>query len=238
MWMLADQFGPFMASPFRFKYQLPPQGKPSTPLSARNFILSNRPSSTPAFSLPSGSQVVTDDIDDSYAPAIPRKRKRYASFHDLSSDEDDELSVNLSVSPTSTLDTPVTKRPPVILPQPTPESPKLDFSPSRRKAFQPNGLAAYTAKIIHEHSALSSVVVPRLDAEESVTIEECKMAEGEVGRICRLRSSEGNQTVALLLTPKGLPIPKEVKEGELLSISSAVKLETLWICTSWRHNSV
>src|SRR5271167_3290391 len=113
----------WMTSPFRFKHPLPPQTQSSTPLtpstqlSARNFILPHRRLSTPASSTPSGSPPTTDDIDDSYGHEdLPRKKTRYSSFHDISSD-DDRDGENADRHPPSLLETPVTKRPPVILPQ-------------------------------------------------------------------------------------------------------------------------
>ena len=228
-----------MTSPFRFKHPLRPQTQsfttttPSSQLSARNFLLSHRPSSTPASSLPSASLPPTDDIDDPYgADDLPRKRTRYSSFHDISSDEEDD---NVPAPP-SVLETPVMKRPPVILPQPSPESPTIDFSPSRRQPFQPNGLAAYAARIIHEHSALSSVAVPRLDQEDTITVVESKLAEGGVGWICRATSLQETTTV-LLLTPKGLSTTTQINNGDTLSISNAIKLDTIWICASWHFPS-
>jgi hypothetical protein len=228
-----------MTSPFRFKHPLRPQTQsftpetPSNQLSARNFLLSHRPSSTSAASLPSGSPPTTDDIDDPCgADDLPRKRTRYLAFHDISSDEEDD---NIPAHYPA-LETPIMKRPPVILPQPSPESPSMDFSPSRRQSFQPNGLAAYTARIIHEHSALSSVAVPRLDQEDSITVIESKMAVGGVGWICRVTSSQGTKTV-LLLTPKGLSMTTQINNGDILSISNAVKLDTIWICATWHFPS-
>jgi len=225
-----------MTSPFKFKYPLPPQAQaqpltPSTQLSARNFLLSHRPSSTPVSSLPPESPRAGDDIDDPYAHDIPRKRQRVSSFHDISSD-DDELA---DVAPSSIMDTPVTKRPPVILPQPSPQSPTIDFSPSRRQPFQPNGLAAYTGNIIHEHNALSSVALPHLDQEDHVIVNDSKMAEGGVGYICRVETREGTTYSVLLLTPKTLAPSRNVNDGDMISISNAVKLDTIWICASWHH---
>ena len=228
-----------MTSPFRFKHPLQPQTQsfapttPSTQLSARNFLLSHRPSSTPAPSLPSGSPSTTDDIDDPYgANDLPRKRTRYSSFHDISSDEEDN---DIPAHP-SVLETPVMKRPPVILPQPSPESPMIDFSPSRRQPFRPNGLAAYMARIIHEHGALSSVAVPRLDQEDTITVIESKMAEGGIGWICRVTSSQETKTV-LLLTPKELSTATHINNGDTVSISNAIKLDPIWICASWHFPS-
>lgn len=228
-----------MTSPFRFKHPLPPQTQLSTPLtpsaqlSARNFILPHRLSSTPASSLPLDSPLKTpDDIDDfDGQDDFPRKRTRYSSFHDISSDDDEDVP-----RPSSVFETPVMKRPPVILPQPTPESPTIDFSPSRRQSFQPNGLAAYAATIIHEHSAISSVAVPRLDQEHRITVVESRMAEGGVGWICRVNSSEEIKIVLLLL-PKGPSTTKRINNGDVLSISNPVKLDTIWICASWHHIS-
>lgn len=230
-----------MTSPFKFKYPLPPQAQPSTPstpstqLSARNFILSHRQSSTPVSSLPTASPGSDDDIDDPYVHNIPRKRPRLSSLHDLSSDDNDELE---DVAPSSMTDTPITKRPPVILPQPSPPSPQIDFSPSRRQPFQPNGLAAYTARIIHEHSALSSVALPHLDQEDDVIVNESKMGEAGVGYICQVETLDGTTKNVLLLTPKVLnPTPK-VNNGDMISISNAVKLDSTWICASWHHKHV
>ena len=224
-----------MTSPFKFKYPLPPQAQPSTPstqLSARNFILSHRPSSTPVSSLPPASPEADDDIDDPYVSGIPRKRQRLSSFHDIPSDDDEELG---DVASSSMIDTPVAKRPPVILPQPSPQSPTIDFSPSRRQLFQPNGLAVYTARIIHEHSALSSVALPHFDQEDHVNVCESKMAEGGVGYICRVDTREGTTNNVLLLTPKVLTPSRKVNDGDTISISNAVKLDTIWICASWHH---
>lgn len=230
-----------MTSPFRFKYPFPSQVQPSTPstqLSARNFLLPNRLSNTPSSSLPSTAPHVNEDIDDSLsddALDIPRKRTRYSSAQDVLSDDDD--GDNLFPAATSAIDTPAPKRPPVILPQPSPESPPIDFSPSRRQAFQPNGLAAFAAKIIHEHNALSSVSVPRLDEEDVVTVTESRTAEGDVGWICRVDTSTGT-VVVLFLSQKGLKMTQHIDVGDCLSISNPVKHETVWICSSWHHKSV
>jgi hypothetical protein len=228
-----------MTSPFRFKHPLPqPQSStpltPSTQLSARNFILPHRRSSAPASSIPSGSPPPTDDVDDPFDHEdLPRKRTRYSTFHDISSDDDGD-DENAHRHPPSSLETPVTKRPPVILPQPTPESPTMDFSPSRRQPFLPSGLAAYTARIIHEHAAVSSVAVPRLDQEDRITVIESRMAEGRIGWICRVSSSE-KERIVLLLMLKGLPTTKQISNGDSLSISNPIKLDTIWICASWHH---
>jgi hypothetical protein len=129
------------------------------------------------------------------------------------------------------------KRPPVILPQPSPESPPIDFSPSRKQPFQPNRLAAFTAKKIHEHNALSSVAVPRFDQDDMVTVIELRTAEGEAGWICRVETSTGT-TLALFLAPKGLSTSKYIDVGDDLSVSNPVKLENIWICSSWQHKPV
>lgn len=226
-----------MTSPFRFKHPFPPQASssnpstPSTQLSARNFVLSHGYSTAPASSLSSASQI-DDDIEDPYEhAALPRKRKRYSSFHDISSDGEDDFS---SLQPGPALGTPITKRPPVILPQPNPESPTIELSPSRRQPFQPNGLAAYTAKIIHEHTAASSVALPRFDQEDVIIITQSKIAEGGIGWIC---STQGTINV-LLLKPKGLSTTKQVSKGDCISISNPVKFDTIWICSSWQHKPV
>jgi hypothetical protein len=229
-----------MTSPFRFKYPFPSQAQPTTPstqLSARNFLLPNRFSNTPSSSVPSASPHVNDDIDDPLSDDddIPRKRTHYSSVHEVVSDDEDGY-IPLSVS-TSAMETPVAKRPPVILPQPSPESPPIDFSPSRKQPFQPNGLAAFTAKIIHEHNALSSVAVPRFDQVDTVTVTESRSAEGEAGWICRVNTSTGT-TLALFLAPKGLSTSKYIDVGDCLFVSNPVKLETIWICSSWQHKPV
>jgi hypothetical protein len=230
-----------MTSPFRFKYPFPSQVQPTTPstqLSSRNFLLPNRLSYTPSSSLPSTAPHVNDEIDDSLsddALDIPRKRTRYSSVHDVLSDDDD--GDNLFPISTSAIETPMPKRPPVILPLPSPESPPIDFSPSRRQAFQPNGLAAFTAKIIHEHNALSSVSVPRLDQEDTVSVTESRTAEGDVGWICRVNTSTGT-AIVLFLVQKGLAMAKEIDVGDCLAVSNPVKRDTIWICSSWHHKSV
>src|SRR5579859_4504875 len=178
-----------MTSPFRFKYPFPPQAQPSTPstpssqLSARNFKLPNRPWNTPTPSLPSGVAHSYDDIDDppSDEEEFPRKRTRYSSVHDVASDNEEQDM--LYAPPSSVAETPIMKRPPVLLPQPPPDSPPIEFSPSRRQPFLPKGLAAHAAKLIHEHSALSSVSLPRLDQDDNVIITEIKPADG-AGMIC------------------------------------------------------
>lgn len=227
-----------MTSPFKFKYPLPPQVQPTTPstpstqLSARNFILSHRQPNTPASSVTIVSP--GDDIDDSDVHNVRRKRRRFSSFHAITSDDDEEL---VDATSSSVTDTPVTKRPPVILPQPSPQSPTIDFSPSRRQPFQPNGLAAYTARIIHEHSALSSVALPHLDREDDVVVTKRKLAEG-VGYICLVETEERMSINVLLLTPKGLNSWRNVDTGDTISISNAVKLDPIWICASWHHKTV
>jgi hypothetical protein len=223
-----------MASPFRFKYPLASQTQPTTPsqLSARNFLLSRI--TTPVSSVPSASQhlaTVADDIDDppSDNEDLPRKRTRYSPVDD-NVDFDDDTTFALP----STADTARIKRPPVILPQAPPDSPPIDFSPSRRQSFLPNGLAASTAKLIHEHHAFSSVSVPRLDRDDIITITAVRTAEGGTGYICSIDS----QTTVFLLTPKGFSLTNPVRVGDCISLSNAVKLDTLWICTSWHHNLV
>jgi hypothetical protein len=220
-----------MASPFRFKYPLPSQTQPSTPsqLSARNFILSHRPN-TPASSLPSASApsaAVNDDIDeDPETNDPPHKRTRYSPV-DIDADNDDDF-VGLLPTP---VETPRVRRPPVRLPPAPPDSPPIDFSPSRRQPSLPNGLASYTAKIIHEHSAPSKVAVPRLDQQDSIIVTAVRTAEGGVGYICYGES----EITVLLLSPKGLSLPNPVRVGDCISLSNPLKLDTLWICTSWHH---
>ena len=226
-----------MTSSFNFKRPLPQQAPPSTPLtqlSARNFILPRRQSSTPN-SVSVDLRQVNDDIDDlpDNENHFSRKRTRYAAFDDIFSEDEGEH----GIFQPSVFETPVSKRPPVILPQPTPESPSTDLSPSRRQSFQPNGLAAYMAKVIEEHDAVSSVAIPYLDQEVTYTIAESKATEGGVGWICRINSLD-EPHIALLLRPKGLGISKEVKEGDLISVSNAVKLDAIWICASWRHKFI
>jgi len=230
-----------MTSPFRFKYPFPPQAQPSTPstpssqLSARNFILPSRPWNTPTSSVPSGVATASDDIDDppSDEEDIPRKRTRYSSVHDFASDNEDE---DRFAPPSSVPDTPVVKRPPVILPQPSPDSAPIEFSPSRRQPYQPNGLVAHAARLIHEHSAVSSVAVPRLDQDDTVIVTEIKPADG-AGTICRVDMSLGSRVI-LLVASKGLSASKQVEVGDCLSISNAIKLDKIWICSSWHHKPV
>jgi hypothetical protein len=221
-----------MASPFRFKYPLPSQTQPTTPsqLSARNFLLSHR-TTTPVSSVPSQHFAAeADDIDDppSDNEDPPRKRTRYSPVDNVDFDDDTTFALP------STADTARIKRPPVLLPQAPPDSPPIDFSPSRRQSFLPNGLAATTARLIHEHHALSSVSVPRLDRDDIITITAVRIAEGGTGYICSIDS----QTTVLLLTPKGFSLTNPVRVGDCISLSNAVKLDTLWICTSWHHNLV
>lgn len=228
-----------MTPPFQFKHPFPPpQTQPTTPsthLSAHNFLLQPRSGTTPSSStLPTSSGVV-DDIDDpaSDNDELPRKKTRYSAVHDFSSDEDEDIPPTLS----SVVTPPTVKRPPVILPQPAPDSPPVDFSPSRRQHFQPNGLAACMLKIIHEHNALSSVALPHLDREDLVTIEETRAVEGGVGWICAVTTIAGSMTL-LLIAPKGHSAPRQVNVGDTLAISNVTKLESIWICTSWRLNTV
>lgn len=226
-----------MTSPFRFKYPFPQQTQPNTPstqLSARNFLLHPHSLRTPSSSSTRTSAGAVDDIDDpgSDHDHLPRKRTRYSFVQEFSSDDDDEL----PAQPPSATVTPI-KRPPVILPQPTPDSPPVDFSPSRRQTFHPNGLAAYTAKIIHEHNALASVSIPHLDWEDLVTVREIRQTEGSVGWICRIRGNSG-EAIILLIAPKGMAQSMNVNVGDTLAVSNVIKTESIWICTSWRpHNA-
>jgi len=227
-----------MTSPFQFKYPFPPQTKPTTPsthLSAHNFLLQSRSGTTPSSSVQPTSSGFVDDIDDpaSEDDGLPRKRTRYSEVHDFSSEDDEDMPPTLS----SVVTPPTVKRPPVILPQPAPDSPPADFSPSRRQPFQPNGLATYVSKLIHEHNALSSVALPHLDREDLVTIEEMRAAEGGVGWICAVATKTGSMTL-LLITPKGHSAARQVNVGDTLAISNVTKLESIWICTSWRLNTV
>src|SRR5579859_2585274 len=232
-----------MTSPFRFKYPFPPQAQLSTPLapsssqlSARNFIIPNQPWNTPTSSAPAGPKHGDDDIDDPLSDEghLPRKRTRHSPVHDVTSDSDSE---DISVAPPSSVaDTPLVKRPPVILPHPTPESPPIDFSPSRRQPFLPNGLATYMAKLIQEHNALSSVPLLHLDQEDRITVTETKPADG-AGTICRVNIST-ESVIVLFLASKGLSTSKQIRVGDTLSISNAIKLDKLWICSSWHHISV
>jgi hypothetical protein len=231
-----------MTSPFQFKYPFPPQAQPSTPtpstpLSARQFILPRRLSATPQSSLSAASQRITEDIDDDEEQQTPRKRTRYPSIHDSSSeDEEIDFDSNLRTSTSHADETLLPKRPPVIVPQQTPDSDAIDTSPSRRKMFQPHGLAAFASKIIHEYTAQSSVAVPGLDEEDTVVLMEIKVIDGGMGYMCQADSPQG-KIIVFLLVNNGLPIPRKVRKGDVISISNAVRLDTTWICTSWRHKN-
>jgi hypothetical protein len=230
-----------MTSPFRFKYPFPAQTQPttsSTQLSARNFVLQSRSLRTPSSS--SYTVVSTDNIEDiddtgSEHEELPRKRGRYSSIQELSSDEDDPALPPLSsVTDSLHITTPV-KRPPVILPHAIPDSPPVDFSPSRRQPFQPNGLVAYTAQLIHENNALSSVTIPQLDRQDMVNVLELQQAEGDVGWICRVQVTSGEPTI-LLIASKRMTSSTRVNIGDTLAVSNPIKTESVWICSSWHRN--
>jgi len=221
-----------MASPFRFRLPLPSeqQSTPKTQLAARNFLLPRRPPSTPVSSTTSESFPLTDDIAEEVSDEdeLPRKRPRKSSVDELSSDGDAE---STDIPRLTGYRTPLPRPPPVILPQQTPESPPIDFSPSRSRKFQPNGLAAYTAQIVQEYEALSSVAVLRVDKEEVVKVEDSKSLEGEVGWICSIRSEA--ELVVVLLSPKRSPESRGVRKGDSISISNPIKLDGLWFCAKW-----
>jgi hypothetical protein len=222
-----------MTSPFKFKYPFPSQTQPntlSTQLSPRNFIL--RPLVNTPSSLTQSSNVLNDDIDDNLSD-LPRKRVRRSSIQDFSSSDEEELPPTIHPG----LVTPTTRRPPVLLQPPSPESSSVDFSPSRRHKFLANGLAAYFSRVAHEFSALSSVAMPSLDREDVVVVEEVVPAEGGLGWICRVSGAEGEITL-LLVESKGLSMPRKVSAGNSIAFTNAVKLKTVWLCPSWRNTSV
>jgi hypothetical protein len=231
-----------MNSPsFPFKHPFPTIAQPTTPsttstqLSARNFVLSHRRQPTPASSIPSVSPAFlpSDDIEDRLETPVLRKRIRKDTFHELSSEEEGDVAPPRS----SGLETSVSKRPPVIVPQVSPASSNVEFSPSRKGGFLANGLAEYATKIIRDFRAVSSVAVPRLDHEDKVKIIDSKLSEGGLGWMCRVSSSEGRIKVMLFLRPTGLTTITQVKNGDTIAISNVVELDDTWICGSWRYTS-
>src|SRR5262245_52462774 len=85
-----------MASPFHFKCPFPSRTQPAAPLtqlSSRNFILRSPSSNTRASSNDKYSNI-DDGIDDlplSDHEAPRRKRPRYSSIQDFSSDDEEEI---------------------------------------------------------------------------------------------------------------------------------------------------
>jgi hypothetical protein len=231
-----------MTSPFQFKYPFPPQVQPSTPttpstpLSARQFIIPSRTSATPQSSLAVGSQRITDDIDDEdFGDSAACKKARHSSIHEFSSDEE-EIDFDFDPRPSIPLPQDTPKRPPVILPDRMPDSDAIEFSPSRHKRFKPDGLASFASRIIHEYNARGSVALPGIDKEDNVAIVECKAMEGGQGWICQADSAQGS-VILILLASNVLSIARKVRKGDTISISNAIRLDTTWICTLWRHKT-
>ena len=227
-----------MTSPFRFKH--PAASQPQLPtlsatqLSARNFIVSNRRQPTPASSRPSSSPPLAtkDDIDDSFDETpLSRKRSRIDSFHEISSEEEGYVE-----SFRSALETPIKKRPSVLVPQVSPDSPNIELSPSHTGRFLPNGLAEYTSRIVDGHRAISSVAVPRLDHEDNVQIIDSRLSEGGLGCICRVNTSEETRLI-FFVKPTSLTTTAPMKTGDLVAISNSVKVDDTWICGSWHYTS-
>jgi hypothetical protein len=224
-----------MASPFRFKLPLPSEQHQSTPtpktqLAARNFLLPRRTPSTPSSSsITSESLPFTADIADAVSDddEFPRKRPRKSSTEELSSDGYSDPSEIRKVTEYRT------RPPPVLLPSQTIESPPIDFSPSRSRKFLPNGLAAYTAQIIQEYEALSSVAVPRIDKEEIVKVDDSHSLDGEIGWICSIRSDQAD-VVVVFLSRKGSQESRGVGKGDSISISNPIKLDGVWFCAKWQ----
>jgi len=226
-----------MTSPFRFKHPAASQAEPPIPsatqLSARNFILSHRHRPTPAPFRPASSSpfAAKEDIDDPFDETLSRKRSRIHSFHEISSEEEGDVA-----SLRSTSETPVSKRPPVIIPQVSPNSPNIELSPSHTRRFLANGLAEYTSKIVDGHRAVSSVALPRLDHEDKVEIIDSKLSEGGLGWICRVKTSEETRVI-FFMKPTKLTTTAPMKTGDLIAISNSVKVDDIWICGSWHHTS-
>jgi len=227
-----------MTSPFRFKHPAAGQAELPTPsatqLSARNFILSHRHQPTPASFRPASSSpfAAKDDIDDPFDEIpLSRKRSRVDSFHEISSEEEGDVA-----SVPSILETPISKRPPVLVPQVSPDSPNIELSPSHTGRFLANGLAEYTTKIVDGHRAVSSVALPRLDHEDKVQIIDSKLSEGGLGWICRVNTSEETKVI-FFVKPTRLTTTAAMKTGELIAISNSVKVNDIWISSSWHYTS-
>jgi hypothetical protein len=230
-----------MTSPsFRFKHPLSTQAQssaastPSTQLSARNFIVAQQRQPTPASSSASttlilpGKDDIVDPIDD---PISRNKRRRRDSTHDhdISSEEEGDVTSTRSGS-----DTPIHKRPPVIVPHVSPNTHGVELSPSRKRGFLATGLAKYADRVIRGHRAVSSVSLPYLDYEEKVRILDSKLSDGGVGWMCRVDLSE-EMRVILLLKPTSSTLHKEINCGDSIAISNFAKVDDIWICGAWHH---
>jgi hypothetical protein len=231
-----------MTSPsFRFKHPLStqaPSSTPSTPstqLSARNFIFAQRRQPTPASSYASATSNLhsKDDIVDPFdeIPISRNKRKRRDSSHDVWSEEEGDVA-----SPRSGSETPIHRRPPVIVPHVSPNTPTAELSPSRKRDFLATGLAKYADSVIRAHRAVSSVSLPYLDYEEKVRILDSKLSDGGVGWMCRVDFSEETRVI-LFLKPTSLTLQTQIQCGDLIAISNSAQVDDIWICGAWHHTS-
>jgi hypothetical protein len=149
----------------------------------------------------------------------------------MSSEEEGDVTSTRSGS-----ETPIHKRPPVIVPHVSPNTPAGELSPSHKRGFLATGLAKYADRVIRGHRAVSSVSLPYLDYEEKVRILDSKLSDEGAGWMCRGNLSEETRVI-LLLKPMNLTLHTEINCGDWIAISNIAQVDDIWICGAWHHTS-